>query len=104
MVLCALYMTCKRARLRLSVQALAANYLPAHLTHMCRWLVTQRLGNMVTTGRIANRTAVIGTLRAFLQARYPELVAPVFLAPKGADALTEPMVGGSWTGWVASAG
>jgi hypothetical protein len=61
-------------------------------TTMLGWLVTQRLGNMVTTGRIANRTAVVGGLQAFLAARYPELVAPVFTAPKGADALGDPKV------------
>ncbi|GBF96992.1 polycystin cation channel family [Raphidocelis subcapitata] len=54
------------------------------------WLVSQRLGNQATTGKIANRTAAVSVLRAFLASNYPELVAPVFTAPKGADALGDP--------------
>lgn len=62
-------------------------------------LVSQRLGNMATTGKIANRTAVVNTLRTFLAALRPELVAPVFTAPKGGDAQNALQVGAAdW--WV----
>lgn len=57
------------------------------------WLVTQRLGNLATTGKIANRTAVVNTLRNFLVAVRPELVGPIFTAPKGGDAQTALQVG-----------
>ena len=54
------------------------------------WLVTQRLGNQATTGKIAARAATVERLKASLAARQPELAAPVFTAPKGADAAGDP--------------
>ncbi len=58
----------------------------------CRWLVSRRLGNQISTGKIANRTAVIAGLTAHLTAQRPELIAPIFNAPKGAEPLTDPEV------------
>jgi hypothetical protein len=66
----------------------------AHRRPARSWLVSQRLGNQATTGKIANRTAVVASLQAFLASNYPELVAPIFTAPKGVDALGDPAVGG----------
>ena len=53
---------------------------------------------MVTTGKIANRTAVISNLKSFLSGVRPELVAPIFTAPKGGvDAQNNVQVGSAWT-------
>ncbi|KAI8467677.1 MAG: hypothetical protein J3K34DRAFT_480735 [Monoraphidium minutum] len=77
-----------------TICATAAANLTAHRNAfnatLLSWLVTQRLGNLATTGKIANRTAVIAALRAALDDNHPELVAPVFTAPKGNDALGAP--------------
>lgn len=48
-------------------------------------LVNQRLGNLRDTGKFAVRASVATTLRTFLTARYPELVAAIYINPQGAD-------------------
>jgi len=48
-------------------------------------LVNQRLGNLRDTGKFAVRASVATALRTFLSARYPELVAAIYINPQGAD-------------------
>lgn len=75
---------CSEAAANLTTHRAALN------STLLSWLVGQRLGNQVTTGKVANRTATIEALRASMAARQPELLAPVFTAPKGADAGGDP--------------
>lgn len=68
----------------------AAANLTAHLASynstVISLLANQRLGDLRTTGKFAQRWGVAAALRAFLVATYPELVASVFVTPRGADA------------------
>lgn len=49
-------------------------------------LSSQRLGDLRTTGKFAQRLRVASNIRSFLSSKYPELVAAVFVNPTGADA------------------
>jgi hypothetical protein len=54
-------------------------------------VVNQRLGNLKDTGKSGVRLQAINTLKAYLQANYPELVDPVFTAPTGVDPINNPL-------------
>lgn len=69
--------------------AAAANltaHLAAYNSTVISLLANQRLGDLRTTGKFAQRGSVAAALRAFLAASYPELVGAIFVAPRGADA------------------
>ncbi|PNW70325.1 hypothetical protein CHLRE_17g715300v5 [Chlamydomonas reinhardtii] len=56
-----------------------------------RLLIDRRLGDQRTTGKIAQRNNVNDRMLAFIRANRPELVAPVFNAPRGTVALQDPI-------------
>lgn len=69
--------------------AAAAN-LTAHLNSynstILSLLASQRLGDLHTTGKFAQRYSVANSLRSFLADNYPELVSPIYIDATGADA------------------
>lgn len=69
--------------------AAAANmikHLNSYNSTILNMLASQRLGDLKTTGKFAQRGTVASTLRTFLANRYPELVTGIYVDPKGADA------------------
>ncbi len=73
---------------------MAATNLTAHRASLnatlIKLLVTQRLGNLRDTGKYGARAAVLASLRANMAESLPELLAGVFVEPRGADALSAP--------------
>jgi hypothetical protein len=49
-------------------------------------LVSQRLGDLRSTGKFAQRYSIANSLRSFLANNHPELVAPIYISATGADA------------------
>jgi len=69
--------------------AAAANmikHLNSYNSTILNMLASQRLGDLKTTGKFAQRGSVASTLRTFLANQYPELVGGIYVDPKGADA------------------
>lgn len=68
----------------------AVTNLTAHLNSynstILSLLSSQRLGDLRTTGKFAQRLKVASNIRRFLSSKYSELVAAVFVDSTGADA------------------
>lgn len=67
----------------------AATNLTAHLASynstILNLLASQRLGDLRTTGKFAQRLNVANTMRGFLNSVYPELVRAIYIDSTGAD-------------------
>lgn len=68
----------------------AATNLTAHVASynstILSLLASQRLGDLRTTGKFAQRLSVANTMRASLNNNYPELVRAIYVDSTGADA------------------
>jgi hypothetical protein len=68
----------------------AATNLTAHVASynstILSLLASQRLGDLRTTGKFAQRLSVANTMRTFLNNNYPELVRAIYVDSTGADA------------------
>jgi hypothetical protein len=61
------------------------SHLSSYNSTILSLLSSQRLGDLRTTGKFAQRLRVANNIRRFLSSKYPELVAAVFVNPTGAD-------------------